>query len=253
MVMMRTGGVNMSTILIRGLLRIGTGVVVAGIAVFWLAPIAGATTYDTDADFSTSSNPRGAWSWGQESTLGGLFTLFTKTACGQAAGIDTWCGSSGFPHDDHNSSGAEVIGCGGNCNVPAGGTIFHPGPNGEYALFRFTAPSAGSYSINATFDRGDFQFPTTTDVHVLYNNTSVFDSSLDSTNASRSFSDTRTFALFDTVDFAVGYGGDNSYFGDTTRIHGTLEQISTVPEPSTLPLVASGLAGLCCVRGRRRR
>jgi hypothetical protein len=52
---------------------------------------------------------------------------------------------------------------------------------------------------------------------------------------------TITVALGGIVDFAVGYGTDGSYYNDTTGLSAT---ITTVPVPSTLLLLGSGLLGL---------
>jgi hypothetical protein len=251
----------MRTISVRRLLQIGLGVAFAGAAVFYSPPTAGAVSFDTDNDFSVKSNPNGVWSYGSEpfGSLGGPFTLFTTSQAKRDGWMDSWTTPSGFPIDYHNTTGSVLNpppnGLCSTCVVPAYGTAFHPGSNGDYSLFRFTAPSGGSYLINVTFGAGDTT-PTTTDVHVLDSNVSIFDGVVNTYPGSTAYNGTRTLATGETIDFAVGWGADGKYDFDTTLIHGTLTELAqppltAVPEPSTLALVASGLTGLGFFRGRR--
>ncbi len=45
---------------------------------------------------------------------------------------------------------------------------FHPGPNGEFCLIRFTAPTSGKFQISGAFTGVDTH-GTTTDAHILVN------------------------------------------------------------------------------------
>jgi hypothetical protein len=93
---------------------------------------------------------------------------------------------------------------------------FHPGPNGEYSVIRWTAPQAGFLSLTTMFSGLVYVGPTTTDVHVLLNGISLFDDVVEGFSATSSFSAARTVAFGDAIDFAVGFGSNRTYFNDST-------------------------------------
>jgi hypothetical protein len=190
------------------------------------------TTFDPAADFSATANPNGVWSYGWSTELGSSFML-------DAVRGDTFLGTSDFhwwagenitdadpghfPLVGHNSTGALFDSAG--LIVPAGQLTLHPGPNGEYAVLRFTASVAGSYSISAKFLRLDVGCGTTTDVHVLSGGRSVFDGVVNNACAEVSMQSVKTLAASDTIDFAVGFG-TGSYFCDTTGLNATITLMS---------------------------
>ena len=59
-----------------------------------------------------------------------------------------------------------------NIRWDPGRLSFHPGPKGEYAVVRWTAPRPASYDVQADFLAIDQA--TTTDVHVLHNGKSLW-------------------------------------------------------------------------------
>ena len=101
--------------------------------------------------------------------------------------------------------------------------------SGQYSLVRFVASKAGNYSISARFV-GIHYGLSTTDVHVLKNDTSLFDADIDGYGGDPSFhqiegssptaeySDKITLKANDTITFAVGYGKNKTHYGDTTGL-----------------------------------
>ena len=120
----------------------------------------------------------------------------------------------------------------------------HPGPQDQYSVIRFTAPSAGTYQLATSFYGLDFVGPTTTDVHVLLDGTSLFNGEVDGFGAGSgpSFRSNLKLLQGDTVDFAVGFGSNGTYFNDSTGITATLAV--GIPEPASLILLSIGIAGL---------
>jgi hypothetical protein len=130
---------------------------------------------------------------------------------------------------------------------------FGPGnaPTNLDSTVRFTAPTAGLYTVTLTFSDGT-PGTATTDVHLVENGTSLFSGTITPgpTTATYSTPTPLTLAFGATLDFVVGNGG-NGYGGDTTSLVATITEI---PEPSTYALMLGGLAFLgLCVRRKTLR
>ncbi len=193
-----------------------------------IAAPAAAVTYDPHVDYTNAANPNGVYSYGFENVLGGPLTLFTSggAANGSPAswtspGVDQYLGV-------YNLSSS---------------ILQHPGPAGQYSILRITVASGGSYSVGGTFSNGD---NATTDVHVLFNGVSAFDSAV-SGSLTPTFAFTQYFAAGSTIDFAVGNGG-NGYNNDSTLLSAL---VSSVPEPATWGLMIAGF-GMVGFAARRR-
>lgn len=198
-------------------------------------------------DFSSSSNPNGVWSYGWLTTLGSAFNLDTiSTNSYQGSGLSGWMGNQ-------NSDGTPFILYNGTTNtllfpqyspVQPGQLFEHP-DNGNYAVVCWTAPSSGQFSISATFS-GLSPLGDSVDVHVLDDSASIFDSTVIGSPSPVSYSGVLTLAIGDTVEFAVGDGG-NGKNEDATALSVTIQ---SVPEPNTIVLTMGGLLGLLCFRRR---
>jgi hypothetical protein len=209
--------------------------------------------YDVAKDFSPTNNPNGVWSYGWSQSLGSPFILDTDHRVRD--GIDQWRGdlaSDGNPGIYHNGT-TSPIDLGSSVHYEPGEFGLHPGPNGEDAIARWTAPAAGTFVVSAAFFGEDFLGPTSTDVHVLRNGKSLFDGAVTSFGRGGAASFTASLPLRrgDTLDFAVGYGRDRTFFNDSTGLAAT---ISSTPEPSALNLFGLGTLGvLCSTRLGRKR
>ena len=217
---------------------------------------AAAQTYDAAGDFSATLNPNGVWSYGYENTLGGSFNLYTAQFA-PTANIAGWYDniSSDVPLVIKNfgtttdSSFADIV-------LQPGQLAFHPGPQDQFSVVRFTAASAGLYNLTSSFVPVTTD-GTTTDVHVLENGLSVFDGNVSGTyndSSGASYNDSAlTLSAGETVDFAVGYGADGDFYRDATGLSATLTP-APVPEASTTVSLGLMLAlGLGAVVVARRR
>ena len=196
----------------------GIRIIIAGLVVgmMYVPAVPAATIHDVAADFSLAANPNGVWSYGYTTTLGGALILYTDK--GTSSGLEYWfknlyLGAPGVAYNPTDTT-LDV----GTPQYGPGQVGFHPGPNGQNAIIRFTVPVSGTYHLESSFvgidERG-----TTTDVHVLVNAVSIFDGIVQGfgPGTGPSFVTDLTLAEGDRVDFAVGYriGG---FFYDSTGI-----------------------------------
>lgn len=121
----------------------------ATIAVLHQAPpVMGETvTYSPTDSFSIhNGNPNGVWSYG--SALSANFGLFTNTYDTGVFDLGWTSGSGTDPHVCRYDYGSAN-------NVPLHYLAFHPGPNAEAAVLRWTAPSGGTADVVGQFLPGD--------------------------------------------------------------------------------------------------
>jgi len=122
----------------------------------------------------------------------------------------------------------------------------HPGVNGQYSVVRFTAPTAGLYSLSGFF-QGIDPAPTTSDVHVLVNGVAIFNGNISTFGVQNNFSASPNLNVGDHVDFEVGFGTGGAP-NDSTGLSATLT--TGVPEPGTLALLGMGAALIAWSRKR---
>jgi hypothetical protein len=118
----------------------------------------------------------------------------------------------------------------------------------QISIVRFTAPTSGAFLLKSMFSGLDFVGPTTTDVHVLLNEVSIFDGLVNGFGPGPSFTQVLNLNAGDHVDFAVGYGTNGNFDFDSTGLAATFQ---SVPEPASILLLATGIAAVIAT-GRRR-
>ena len=211
-----------------------------------------ALAYDASADFSTSNDPNGVWSYGWSTTLGSAFTLDTSntTAAYGLTGLGGWFSgqsAEGVPDVLRNNTASPIL--------LANFTNFQPGQltlnmfQSTYSVLRWTAPSTGQFNIAATFSAVS-TIGGTTDVHVQTNGVSIFDSAVNGFPSPTSYTGTVSLVSGDHIDFAVGFGSNGNDHEDTTALAAT---IVAVPEPGTLALVSAALGCLLPLRFLKRK
>jgi len=220
--------------------------------------LAATLTYDAANDFSATNNPNGVWRYGWESTLGSTFNLYNRTdnsadLNGLNAWIDPAIAFSRAPAVVHNGTSRPITSV-NSVTLQPGQLGSHPGQSNQYSIIRWVAPQTGTYSIDTTFSGLDFVGPTTTDVHVLYNGTSLFNNFINGfgPSSAQSFATSQLIQAGDTVDFAVGFGQNGNFFQDTTGISATITG-TAVPEPSSsLGILAFGAIGALSAVSRKK-
>jgi Repeat of unknown function (DUF5648) len=158
--------------------------------------------FNIATDFSIATNPNGAWSYGYKASSGSPFQLFntpTVNAFG-VVGFDRWNTPSvgAEPHVMFNKTNTDLNYV--TFTVPAKTLQLHPGSNGEIAVARWTAPSSGTYQLNAIFRAND---NTTTLVNILKNGVNLFNNSISGTGMIASYNAPISIVANDTLDFLV--------------------------------------------------
>ena len=95
----------------------------------------------------------------------------------------------------------------------------HPGPGNEFAVIRFTAPGNSVYHLAGSFFGHDLA-PTTTDVHILANGTSVFDGAVNGfgPGSGPAFNLSIPLGAGGSIEFAVGFGANHDFHSDSTGL-----------------------------------
>ncbi len=201
------------------------------------------STYDLAREFSRTSNPNGAWSYGWKPALSGNFTLWTQfyqALDNAGALIDIWAiNHSGPSQVDHNGSNTTGGSDGGQGTFPPGTTWFYPGYEGNsdnFGTIRFTVPAgaSGTYNLKtAVHSYLDGPSSGDTDFHVVKNGVELFGQFLPGSSGT-GYTNTLTLGDGDTIDFLVGRGLDNHLYASGLKIQATLDLVDTNPVAPTI-------------------
>ena len=178
-------------------------------------------------------NPSGVWSYGWKPTTFGTFSLLGFQYTLGANDGSGWTFDTGYPIVAHNVHAVTLLGSGPQATLPPHALFLHPGPAGELAVVRFTAPAKGTYRVSGQFYAMDRNGTgTITDVYIVKNNTSP---AIYSGNVNYYATPNMKFASFTSIavtlnmgeyiEFQVGFGTDLNYSFDTTGLNAVIEKI----------------------------
>jgi hypothetical protein len=207
--------------------------------------VANAGSYSAATDFTLATNPNGVWLYDYTSTP--LTTAVTGT--GSLTGFNYWWDGQALPNSSivgENVTSSPIVYLSALV-LPVDYLVMDPEGNSNVEVI-FTAPTSGYYSITGSFlgiDSNEQTHP----VAIFDNSTSIFTSTMSSLNQTDSFSLNETLNAGDTIGFVVDTG--SVYYSLSTGLTATIT--TGAPEPSTLGLIAFGLAAVGVVRSRRRR
>ena len=188
--------------------------------------------YNAVADFSISSNPNGQWSYLYNNGSG--LQLLTQPIV-LSDGIDYWWDGMAIPNDVATLKNTT------NSTVSASTRVLPPNllgmePESATDVIRWTAPTAGNWSITGLFQGIDTS-EHSHNVEILENSGTqiLAPTSISFFGQQVSFDATVTLAKGDTIDFIVQTG--STYTDLSTGLTATIQN---VPEPSTITLAAIG-------------
>jgi hypothetical protein len=207
-----------------------------------------ATTFDLSADFSLRENPHQAWLFGYSETNSLAASQFRidqhvddlKPIGFWHPAVNSGPGPGYYPYVAFNSTEQTQYGSSNGWAARAGEVAMEASSAGQYSMVRFTAPVTGSYKVSARFAGIHFGL-STTDVHVMHNDSSLFDADIEGYGGDSAFhkvegaSPTAAYIgeidmkADDTLTFAVGYGKNKTNFGDTTGLFAKVILIKKQP------------------------
>jgi hypothetical protein len=180
---------------------------------------------DYEAGWLAGTNPNGVWSYGWSSDLTTPITLFWNNWLYDSGVLEqVWDDPDnnygGTPKVSRNSGGDYDD---GNVSYNAGRLALHCGVGNTYAHVIFTAPTAGKYSIAATFYAQ--QHNIYVDIHVLVDGKAYFSDTITSLGESHSFAQLVQLRAGQTVDFAVGPNGNPELHPGYTGLEAVVARI----------------------------
>lgn len=206
-----------------------------------------AVIFDAAGDYSTTTNPNGAWSYGYSTAANPSAFVAYDTTQYLVAGLNVWDSSA---LTDNPTVSKNMTNTALNYSTATWQPYqlsLHPGRLGEISIVRFTAPMTCTYNLEGAFLGSDLA-GATTEVSVFLNGIAWFSDELNynGNGNTASFLGTVTMNADDTLDFRVGDGNNGPLFDST----GLEAIVVCVPEPSSAILGAAA-AGLLALRRHR--
>jgi hypothetical protein len=192
---------------VRRALLVGTiPLVFAGVMVAATTSAFAAKSSNAVSQFSTKSNPHGAWSYAAAGSL--LNNPIPKDFCGPKK-LSAWNNNMGVPNQASvaaNKTGAPLA-CtaNGTVTVPAETLNLDP-ESASYVAVIWTAKKAGTYTVAGQFT-GDDSGQQSHTVAILHNATSIYSNTISSHGQIDTFSQSVAVAKGDTLSFTVDTGG----------------------------------------------
>lgn len=189
-------------------------------------------SWEIAGQFSSTSNPFEVWSYGykEAADCSGAFVKLNNTFT-RPWTSQTIRGWRRGPNANSNNDLPEVAQTTPVTNMtplqlsPMGLTM-HPGPQGQCAVVRFTAPATGTYRLMGRFwGQNDSAGGTNTRTMVVPSVGPVIDTGNVvgvGTPRANPFSGVVNLSTGDTIDFLVGANG--SFISDSTGLHGYIQR-----------------------------
>jgi hypothetical protein len=195
-------------------------------------------SYNNIANFSTTSNPSGPWSY-QSALIGALPSTATNMVYPDVVGENSW--ETTFPTDSF-------------CLIGPFG-LMHPG-NQTDSLLGFIYPLNYAASVSVVVNSQDDEKNSSSDgksLSLWLNNTLLLTRFLPGDYTGAIVDQTSlTMQPGDKLYLRLNRGSNNINFGDSQFESITVTQTS-VPEPTALILFCLGGVGLLATHGKRRR
>jgi hypothetical protein len=223
------------------------------LTVLFVSNIASAQSWDLNTDFSTVSNPNGAWRYGSTTSLGGFSSysdnvaVNTAYANGGFSNIDGWSnGGSGFPFVAKNNS-SNIVTSVFQGDWKPGQIVIAPGAGSVFSVARWVSPvTASNVLLLAKFRRIEGS-SSVSSFYVLKNGVTLSSGTVFGFNTTGLYDAPISVTTGDVIDFIVGDGNDGTATTDGMEVNAT---VTVVPEPATMIALSAGILAL--VKRRKR-
>ena len=229
-----------------------------GVLFVMMLGVSGASAFESwnaADEFDLDFNPAALYPWSYGGGTGTQFQLAEiKYSAYGLAGWNRYSVGYLYPDIRKNVSGGTLTidDVGQDGLVPKDAVTFAPNfASPETGTIRWTAPFTGQFRVDCDFT-GVYEYTgtsyphgTNVDVFVFVQGVQEFSDNI-LNHGTTGFQKTYSLAEGSTVDFAVGYGPNETGDWDRVILDAT---ITEVPEPATLSLLALG--GLAVLRRRR--
>lgn len=191
-------------------------------------PVSGwCQTWSLYDDFSATENPNGAWAFGWRMGASGPFNLYTDNSpldlCIPDPDFHPWSFNwNPISLIVAQNAGASAYECNG-CTYPPHTVYYHPGPDGQQGIVRWTAPDNMEVHYTAHFLAVDTGWSI---VRVYFGNTELWSATL-------YYGDTADYSF--TTDCATG-----------DRIDTAIDAITFYDDSVVLDVTIATTCGACC-------
>ena len=190
-------------------------------------------TFDLGSDFSVTSNPNGVWRYGytKANTLA-LSEVVLDPVTADGGVVTFWqtgtTPAAHWPYVTANPGTSPVI-FEASWEARPDEAALEASNSGQYSIVEFVAPATATYHVQADF-AGIHARLSSTDVHVLHGDLSLFDAAINGyggdptfhaitgTSPNASYSGDLALHQNDVLVFALGYGADLTNVNDTTGL-----------------------------------
>jgi hypothetical protein len=223
------------------------GLLSSALSILLATQTAPVVVFDAGRNFSLSMNPNNAWQYGYSagnSLSPDQFRLYSFSET--TDGVGFWHplksegnGTGYYPYTAFNPGSNTRLGSMNGWAIRAGQVAMEASNSGQYSIVRFVSPMKGTFEVTARFEGIHFRL-SSTDVHLLRNGKSLFDSEIEGYGGDTMFhaiegakpvaSYTASLQLDagDTITFAVGYGMNKTHYNDTTGLSASVRQVLPV-------------------------
>ena len=187
------------------------------------------TSWNAVSGFSTSSNPNGVWTYQTGYGPANMWNLWHKNGLGPSAwsGLISWDENADWPFVGKNNTGSTLNDYWGWCLCPVDKVVMQPKrPVGKWVGVKFTASSAGYYTVKSAFQGLNTGGFTDVNTHVYWSNTGTYPTIHITGTQTWSYSETQYVPQGQSISFLVDGNNTSDYTTGFTGLGVTITKLN---------------------------